>query len=84
MTRALLLLLMLLAIVSVKGRCQIIRIATVDLEYVYANLPSYKKLMTEIDSSSSRYQAVQKEKLVAYQPKLKLFSNSGNKRQNLF
>lgn len=77
MTRVLLLLLALPAIVSTNGLCQKIKIATVDIEYVYANLPSYKKLMAEIDSSSSRYQAVQKEKLAAYQQKLQAFQKLG-------
>jgi len=77
MTRALLLLLALPAIVSTKGLCQNIKIATVDLEYVYSNLPSYKKLMADIDSSSSRYQAVQKEKLATYQQKLQAYQKLG-------
>lgn len=77
MTRTLLLLLVLSVIVFTKGRCQNIKIATIDLEYVYANLPSYKKLMAEIDSLSSRYQVVQKEKLAAYQQKLQAFQQLG-------
>jgi Skp family chaperone for outer membrane proteins len=48
-----------------------------NLEYVYANLPSHKKLMAEIDSSFSRYQAVQKEKLAAYQQKLQAYQKLG-------
>lgn len=60
-----------------EGHCQKIKIATIDLEYIYANLPAHKKLMAEIDSSSSRYQAVQKEKLVAYQQKLQAYQQMG-------
>jgi len=77
MTRALLLLLALPAIVSTKALCQDIKIATIDLEYVYANLPLYKKLMADVDSSSSRYQAVQKEKLAVYQQKLQAYQKLG-------
>lgn len=77
MTRTLMFLFALPVMVSTNGFCQNIKIATVDIEYVYANLPSYKKLMAEIDSSSSRYQAVQKEKLAAYQQKLQAFQKLG-------
>lgn len=77
MTRILLYILAIASITSIRALGQNIKIATVDLEYVYANLPSYKKLMTEIDSSSSRYQVVQKEKLAAYQQKLQAYQNLG-------
>ncbi|SEI49176.1 Outer membrane protein (OmpH-like) [Dyadobacter sp. SG02] len=77
MTRILIYLLALSTIMPTKALGQNIKIATVDLEYVYANLPSYKKLMTEIDSSSSRYQSVQKEKLVVYQQKLQAYQKLG-------
>lgn len=77
MTRILMYILAVSTILSTRALGQNIKIATVDLEYVYANLPSYKKLMTEIDSSSSRYQTVQKEKLVAYQQKLQAFQQLG-------
>ncbi|WP_342089257.1 OmpH family outer membrane protein [Dyadobacter sp. OTU695] len=77
MTRTLLFLLGLSAFMSANAVCQKIKIATIDLEYIYANLPAHKKLMAEIDSSSSRYQAVQKEKLVAYQQKLQAYQQMG-------
>jgi outer membrane protein len=73
MTRTLFFLLGLSAVMSTNAVCQTIKIGTVDLEYIYANLPSHKKLLAEIDSSSSKYQAVQKEKLVAYQQKLQAY-----------
>jgi Skp family chaperone for outer membrane proteins len=73
MRRYLSICLMLLVIAPAEALCQKIRIATIDLEYVYANLPAHKKLMSEIDSASSKYQAVQKEKLVMYQQKLQAY-----------
>ena len=63
--------------VSAEAVCQNVKIATVDLEYIYANLPAYKKLLAEIDSTSSKYQAVQKEKLALYQQKLQAYQNLG-------
>ncbi|MCF0074910.1 OmpH family outer membrane protein [Dyadobacter sp. CY261] len=73
MTRALFFLLALSVVMSTNAFCQKNKIGTVDLEYVYANLPSHKKLLAEIDSSSSRYQKVQKEKLAEYQQKLQAY-----------
>ncbi|MDR6806876.1 Skp family chaperone for outer membrane proteins [Dyadobacter sp. BE34] len=77
MTRCLSIYLVLSLIASAEGLCQKVKIATVDLEYIYANLPAHQKLMAEIDSSSSKYQAVQKEKLTAYQQKLQAYQNLG-------
>lgn len=73
MIRIFFFLLALSAIVPADAVCQKIKIATIDLEYIYASLPAHKKLMAEIDSSSSRYQAVQKEKLASYQQKLQAY-----------
>lgn len=73
MIRTLSFLLALSVAMSTNAFCQKIKIATVDLEYVYANLPSHKKLLAEIDSSSLRYQQVQKEKLATYQQKLQAY-----------
>lgn len=77
MMRNVFFLLALSTMVSVNALCQNIKFATVDLEYVYANLPSYKKLMAEIDTASSRYQALQKEKLAIYQQKMQAYQQLG-------
>lgn len=61
------------AVLPTSAVCQKIKIATVDLEYIYANLPAHKTLMAQIDSASTKYQAVQKEKLAAYQQKLQAY-----------
>lgn len=60
-----------------EGLCQSIKIATIDLAYVYANLAAHKRLMAEIDSSSTKYQTVIQEKLAAYQQKLQAYQKLG-------
>ena len=57
--------------------CQSIKIATIDLAYVYPNLPAHKRLVADIDRSSAKYQTVIQEKLAADQQKLQAYQKFG-------